>query len=100
MASRAIPISFSSAIMEESLREEPRSILGAMLASWRNDWRDDLIAMKSYFDGSRRGRQWTDCECIAMGGFAADDAVKRNLKMGGRQCAWMIDSDRPPLIFT
>lgn len=41
-----------------------------------------LIALKSYFDGSHRGVDWNDCECIGMGGFAADDGVMAEFEIG------------------
>jgi hypothetical protein len=34
-----------------------------------------LIALKSFFDGSRRGIKWTDCKIIALAGFAAGDDI-------------------------
>jgi hypothetical protein len=37
--------------------------------------RNLLISLKAYFDGSRKGSKWTDCETVALAGFAADDAV-------------------------
>jgi hypothetical protein len=65
-----------------------------LLPSWRIDWRDQLIALKSYFDGSHRGRNWTDCECIGMGGFAADDAVMAEFEAGWD--AMRLDDRRRP----
>jgi len=37
--------------------------------------RSVLITLKSYFDGSLKGREWTDCETVALAGFAAADTV-------------------------
>jgi hypothetical protein len=52
---------------------EPRSRLARMLSSLTGG--SVLIALKSYFDGSLRGSKWTDCDAIALAGFAAGDDV-------------------------
>jgi Protein of unknown function (DUF3800) len=60
----------------------PSSALGKMLPCAGDAERGTLIALKSYFDGSYRGVDWNDCECIGMGGFAADDGIMAEFEIG------------------
>ena len=53
--------------------EKPKSRLARILSSCAKE--SNLIALKSYFDGSRRGPKWTDCSIIALAGFAASDEI-------------------------
>ncbi len=76
MSSCAIPAPADSAIIYsagESRGEVPKSALARMLSCLRAG--SVLIALKSYFDRSKRGPKWTHCDVIALAGFAAGDEV-------------------------
>lgn len=51
----------------------PQSNLARMLSHLNMG--STLITLKSYFDGSNLGSSWTNCQTIALAGFAAGDEV-------------------------
>jgi hypothetical protein len=71
----------------------PKSSLARMLSCLRGG--SVLIALKSYFDGSKRGPKWTDCDTIALAGFAAGDEVISRFE---KDYAAVLEDDRfrPP----
>lgn len=73
----------------EPRREAPKSALARMLSCLSAG--SVLIALRSYFDGSKRGRKWTDCDVIALAGFAAGDEIMNEFE---RDYAVVLADDR------